>query len=429
MKKLVLISVSLLCGFVFNLNAQSFIKIDASFYSEALDTVKKVDVYLPLDYYEHPEQQYATIYYLHGGSGDQNSGHTKAMLYYNLHSQDTTITSPPAIFVCPDGSCEPYHGSMWVNSELYGNYEDYFMQDVVNFVESNFRALPDKNFRMITGVSMGGFGSAWMSVNYPDKFRACFPFAGVFLSFPDTTLNTWRTLCYEENGSYNLHYNAGNNTQLFFTACGAWSPNMDIEPYHVEIPFDTLGNWVDTVLNKWCQFDVSRKVKNLPGENELAWFLGCGTTDFMTTYPAYLTFMDSLNHYGIGYDSHFFEGGHVLDTETWMAGMHWMDSIINHSFLTMGIEIVVQTSDQLSVYPNPVSDKINISYRLNDNCLVKINWLNQLGHQMSQILNRKQQKGEYNLNWNISTYPPGSYFITLQTDMGIVTKKIIKLKN
>jgi len=221
MKKFVIISVSLLCGFVFNLNAQLYIKIDASFYSPALDTTKKVDIYLPNDYYEHPEQHYATIYYLHGGNGNQNSGHTEAMLYYNFHSGDTAITSPPAIFVCPDGSCEPYGGSFWVNSELYDNYEDFVIQDVISFIESNFRALPDKNFRMITGASMGGFGSAWLSVNYSDKFRACFPYIAAFISFPDTTLNTWRTLCYEENGSYNLNPNVGGNTQLFFTGCGA----------------------------------------------------------------------------------------------------------------------------------------------------------------------------------------------------------------
>jgi hypothetical protein len=152
MKKLTLIIlVGLLCGFVLTINAQNYIKIDASFNSEVLDEVKNIDIFLPADYYLNPEQQYATIYYLHGGGGNQNEGNNRAHLYYNQHAQDTTIESQPAIFVCPDASCEPYIGSMYVNSELYGNYEDYMIQDVIGFVESNFRAMPDKNFRMITG--------------------------------------------------------------------------------------------------------------------------------------------------------------------------------------------------------------------------------------------------------------------------------------
>ena len=51
--------------------AQLHIRIQASFYSDALDDVKNVDVYLPVDYYVNTEQDYACIYYLHGGGGDQ----------------------------------------------------------------------------------------------------------------------------------------------------------------------------------------------------------------------------------------------------------------------------------------------------------------------------------------------------------------------
>ena len=65
MKKTTLFSISLLCSFALTLNAQ-YMKLDASFYSEALNESKKVNIYLPSDYYENPEQEYATIYYFHG---------------------------------------------------------------------------------------------------------------------------------------------------------------------------------------------------------------------------------------------------------------------------------------------------------------------------------------------------------------------------
>ncbi len=63
---------SLLCGFLFDVNAQNYIKLDTSFYSEALGEVKNIDVYLPADYYANPDQQYAVIYYLHGATENQN---------------------------------------------------------------------------------------------------------------------------------------------------------------------------------------------------------------------------------------------------------------------------------------------------------------------------------------------------------------------
>ncbi len=426
MKKFTLILFAcLFWGLAFNTKAQGFIKIDASFYSEALDEVKKVDVYLPPDYYVNTEQYYATVYYLHGAGGNQNEGNTKVMYYYYSHDADTTISSPPAIFVCPDGSCEPYMGSGYINSVLYGNYEDYIMQDVIEFVEHNFRALADKNFRYITGWSMGGMGASRLSVIYPDQFRASVPCIG-FLSYPDTMMNFLRTACYEENGSYQLDYNAGPRTMMYFTMAGGLSPNMDIEPYHIEIPFDTSGNWVDTVVNKWYSQDPSRKVKDLPDENELAWFLICGTQDDLVTYPTYQVFMDSLDFYNISYDSNYFNGGHMFDPISWLMASHWLDSIIDLSYHSLGIDITYQTKNNFDLYPNPCIDQLNISYTISKSCMIRIDIFDQYGKQIANICQKNQHAGSHKEYINIQGYTPGIYFCRLMIGDEVLTKKIIK---
>lgn len=425
MKKLTLIAAILLSAIFNNLDAQAYIKIDASFYSQALDEVKMVDIFIPNDYYQHPDQEYATIYYLHGAGGDQNTGSVDAMLYYNLHDEDTTITSPPAIFVCPDGSCEPYLGSSWMNSTLNGAYEDYFIQDVIGFVESNFRAYPHKNFRTLTGRSMGGYGSTRFSVNYPEMFRACVPCIG-FPSIPDTLMNAWKELYYNENGSYVPTINNGFNTQLFLTICGGLSPNMANPPCYVDFPFDTLGNWVDTVVSRWYQNDLSRKVKDLPDEQELSWFMICGTEDYMMTYPAYQVFTDSLRHYEIGYDSNYFEGGHEWDQESWMMAIHWIDSIINKEYPTVGIKIIDQPISHLSVYPNPASEELTINYELKKTAIVNINLIDLQGKQYKALNKESNAIGKQTESLNISHLPPGVYFVSLQVGNEAVTKKIIK---
>jgi len=426
MKKFTFLTTMILCSFLFNINAQQYIKINASFNSEALNEVKNIDIYLPPDYYVNPDQEYATIYYLHGGNGNQNSGTTDAMYYYDLHAQDTTITSPPAIFVCPDGSCQPYAGSMYLNSELYGNYEDYILQDVIGFVESNFRALPDKNFRMITGISMGGFGSASLSSKYPEQFRACVPQSGAF-SMTDTILNNIRTRCFQEQGTYDLEYTSGYYTKLIFTWCGGYSPNMDIEPYHIEIPFDTLGNWQDTVLSKWYQHMVIRRVKDLPDENELAWYLICGTQDDLAFFPSYQEFTDSLDFYGIGYDYNYFEGGHVWDPESWIIAVHWIDSIINLEYQTVGVEIIEQPINYISVYPNPASDELTVNYQLEKSAVVNIYLIDLQGKQHMVLNKETNATGIQTESLNISHLPPGVYFLRLQAGNEVVTKKVVKL--
>jgi enterochelin esterase-like enzyme len=423
MKKITILSLWALIPLL--VSAQLYIKIDASFYSPALDTVKMIDIFLPSDYYVNPEQQYAVIYYLHGGSGNQNSGNTETNLYYALHDDDITITSPPAIFVRPDGSCEPYLGSTYINSALYGNYEDFIMQDVIGFIENNFRAYPDKNFRFITGLSMGGFGSGRLAASYPEMFRASFPYIG-FLSMPDTMLNTWKDLYYAEHGNY-IPANGGNNTQLLLTMCGGMSPNMGNPPLYVDFPFDTLGNWVDSVLNKWYQFDVSRMVRNLPDENELAWFLGCGTTDYMCTYPGYRVFMDSLDYYGIGYNYRFFNGGHILDGNTWAAGMHWMDSIINYSYHTLGIPDLLKKPLHAIVYPNPVKDIFSVQYYLQESEMVRIDLLDLVGREVALISKGLQNPGEQQNTFDASNLLPGIYLLRIEAGNQVKIVKMIKL--
>jgi S-formylglutathione hydrolase FrmB len=425
--RILMAGIAIVCTGPF-VNAQPYMRLDASFYSQALDAVKKVDIYLPADYYVNTAQQYAAIYSLHGATGNQNSNATEALLYFNNHSQDTTIISPPALFICPDGSCEPFLGSGYSNSELYGNYEDFIIQDLIRFIEDNFRVVPHKNFRFICGTSMGGFGSTRLAVNYPDMFRGCFPNIG-FLSIPDVFMENWRALCYEENdSSFKLNYNAGINTQLFFTMCGAISPDTTIEPYGIEIPFDTLGNWVDSVLDRWYTQDASKKVRFLPDEQELSWFFSCGTNDYMQTLPTYQVFIDSLEAYGIGYDEYYFDGGHEWNAMAFAKGWHWMDSIINLSYQSMGIEIIDKSAGNLSIYPNPVSSVTNITCELIRPANVELVIYNQMGQVMMSLFEGNQPAGQFQERYDASGLPAGIYYCCLSMADGRkqMCRKLVK---
>ncbi len=415
------------CIWLTGIQAQQYIRIDASFYSDALDENRMVDIYLPGEYYLYPDQEYATIYYLHGGNGNQNEGNSDANWYYNTHYGDTSNQSPPAIFVCPDGSCGPYMGSMWANSELYGNFEDYIVEDVISFVEENFRAMPHKEFRFITGWSMGGMGSSNIAARHPDKFRACIPcIAG--LSMPDTCLSGWRSGCYLENGSYNLSFTgSGFMTQVMFTICGAYSPNLNLPPYYVDIPFDTLGNWKNEVLDKWYEYDVSRRVKNLPDEDELAWFIICGLLDELYGYPGCLTFTDSLDAHGIAHDESYFEGGHEFDPASWMAACHWVDSIIDISYETLGIEVHDRKLLDFGLFPNPCTKAFTIHAEVAEPADVEVMVWDQSGHIVMTSRKICLQPGVYEQFIDVTGLAPGIYFCRLTKGDRSVTKKLVKV--
>ncbi|MFC1550890.1 alpha/beta hydrolase [Candidatus Neomarinimicrobiota bacterium] len=97
--------------------------IEDQFISNSLAFERNVNVYLPAMYDSNNTNiEYPVVYFLHGGGGDHNS---YSGIIPILDSLIANNIIKPMIFVKPDGSCEPYLGSQYSNSELYGAFEDY----------------------------------------------------------------------------------------------------------------------------------------------------------------------------------------------------------------------------------------------------------------------------------------------------------------
>jgi S-formylglutathione hydrolase FrmB len=408
---------------------QNYMRLDASFYSPVLDEIKMIDIYLPKDYYVNPEVNYPVIYYLHGAGGNQNEGLYCAGTYYGVHYSDTNITSPAAIVVCPDGSCQPYAGSMWLNSVLYGNYEDYVIQDVISFIETNFRVMADKNFRFLHGVSMGGFGSASLACKHPDLFRASCPSSGYFYA-PDTLMDTWRQSLLDENDGFHLDYNAGNWTKLYFTVSGGFAPNLSVEPDYFESVFDTLGNQVDSVFAKWRNHFITDMVQNLEAEDNVAFFLVCGTEDEFIFYPTNLVFADSLAKYDIDHDVAWYDGGHgVYEPVTHKKMFSWLDSLIEQSYIHMGTTEFNNKPSvfNISCYPNPTYEIVHLEFEIQNPAPVRIQVFNTVGKMVAVLSDGTLEKGQHRITWNTAHLPAGLYFFKMQIRQEVVMKKIVKL--
>ena len=90
--------------------------------------------------------------------------------------------------------------------------------------------------------------------------------------------------------------------------------------------------------------------------------------------------------------------------------------------------VIQQPFEQLSIYPNPVSNQVKISYQLNYASSVQIDLFDQQGRKMKELMNCYQQSGNIQHEWNISSIPSGIYYLRLQTEKSTLTKKIIKIK-
>ena len=126
------------------------------FHSPALAKACSMTVLVPEGSVGTPP--FPVCYLLHGLSDDHTSWarHTSLERY---------VAGLPLIVVMPDGGrgfyCDAVGGLA---------YERYLLDDVIGFVDRTFHTMPERQGRVIGGLSMGGYGAIKLALKYPQLF-------------------------------------------------------------------------------------------------------------------------------------------------------------------------------------------------------------------------------------------------------------------
>jgi enterochelin esterase-like enzyme len=165
----------LLCLFIScNLFSQTGGKVfdNLSMPSKILKMDRKYAIYLPADY-ETSQRSYPVLYLLHGSGDDQSGwvqfGETKLIADKAIAEGKCTAM----IIVMPDGNTgqRGYFNSPDGN----WNYEDFFFQELMPYIEKTYRIRAEKRYRAISGLSMGGGGTFMYALHHPELFSSACP--------------------------------------------------------------------------------------------------------------------------------------------------------------------------------------------------------------------------------------------------------------
>lgn len=226
------------CLLAFGLHAQqsgSVVYDELTLPSKILKSDRKYAIYLPPGY-ETSQRHYPVLYLLHG-AGDNQTGWVQ--FGEVQHITDKAIVegmATPMIIVMPDADTERRGYFNDIRGDF--NYEDFFFQELIPYIEKNYRCRSEKRYRAIAGLSMGGGGTLVYALHHPEMFASACPLSA-----------SARVMDKEKLGK---SYKDANITEK--------------------------------QLDEWSKkYDIHRMVKNMPEEQKKAvrWYIDCGDDDFL----------------------------------------------------------------------------------------------------------------------------------------------------
>lgn len=136
--------------------------------------LQDVAIYLPPSYKSNPDKKYPVLYFLPGYYDKVatwvSTGEFQGFkLKQNMDKLINEGGMKEMIVVIPN-SFTFLEGSFYTNSDVNGKYEQFYTQELIEFIDTSYRVLNTRDSRAIAGHSMGGSGALDLSMKHADKY-------------------------------------------------------------------------------------------------------------------------------------------------------------------------------------------------------------------------------------------------------------------
>ena len=220
-------------------------------------TDRDVSVYLPPSYQAQTTRRYPVLYLLHGytnsdigwfGPESRGSFADGNTMTAAADRAFTTGATQEFILVMPN-AYTIYQGSMFSNSVTTGDWEGFIAKDMVAYMDSHYRTIPDRASRGLAGHSMGGYGTIRIAAKYPQVFSSIYILSACCLgaSLNPSPQGSARA---EALKSPDDAKGAERGLATLLAEAAAWSPNPNNPPFYFDLPAKD-GKIRAAVVAKW----------------------------------------------------------------------------------------------------------------------------------------------------------------------------------
>jgi S-formylglutathione hydrolase FrmB len=270
---------------------------------------RDVLVFLPPSYAKQKSRRYPVVYALHGYSIGAEQWAREIHVPQTIEGAFAQGANE-MIVVLPD-SKTVHNGSMYSSSVTTGDFERFVWQELVAYVDTHYRTIPNRASRGLVGHSMGGYGAARIGMKHADVFGSLYIMSPCCMS-PRGSGPANPEL---EKTLQNVKTPADSAGLPFFAraqlaTAAAWSPNPQNPPLYLDLPVkdgvaqaDVLARWT---ANAPLAF-VDQYVGDLKRYRAIA--MDVGDQDGLRMDAGKLH--DILDKYGIANTFEIYQGTHT----------------------------------------------------------------------------------------------------------------------
>jgi enterochelin esterase-like enzyme len=277
---------------------------------------RDVVVYLPPSYEDESDRRYPVLYQLHGwlpsaevwsGMIDLEQGANAAIAGGN--AREMIIVVPDALTI--------FEGSMYSTSVTTGDFEGFIVRDLVGYIDSHYRTIPERASRGLSGHSMGGYGTVRLAMKYPELYSSFYAMSSCCLA-PYVADDAGNRAAAEITTLEEADA-AAVFTKVPLSLAAAWSPNPNKPPLYFDFPLQE-GEVQPLIIAKWNAnvplAMIDQYVWNLRRYDAIG--LEVGLQDGLIEANRQLSRV--LNEYGIEHSFETYEGDHTNRVAERFAG-------------------------------------------------------------------------------------------------------------
>ena len=226
------------------------------------------------------------------------------------------------IFVSVDMTT-PLGSSWYVNSPVTGNWEDFVVQELVPYVDANFRTMATRDSRGLAGAYMGGYGAIRVGMEHPDVFGSLYGMNPLGTGSGVQTMGSrpdWDLLA---NATSLADLKKDGFSTIFTAIFQAHLPNPDNPPLYVDLPAHRDGGQlvIDSKLVEKLRYNFflesmipkyAENMKTLRGF-KFDWSRNDAIWDHVYSNQA---FTHKLNEFGIVHEAEEYNG-------VWGGDTYW----------------------------------------------------------------------------------------------------------